>query len=84
MYILHAVYTSIDTDQLVKLKEIDMLLSVIEGGGGSHLNMLKTMLWGALLVWVRLQFTYYVINRGGGDFQMLTVDYGGGGGGVGR
>ena len=25
-------------------------------------------------------FTYYVISRGGGGFQMLTVDYGGGGG----
>ena len=29
---------------------------------------------------VRSQFTYYVISRGGGGFQMLTVDYGGGGG----
>ena len=28
-------------------------------------------------------FTYYVISRGGGGFQMLTVDYGGGGGGGG-
>ena len=25
-------------------------------------------------------FTYYVINRGGGGFQMFTVDYRGGGG----
>ena len=25
-------------------------------------------------------FTYYVISRGGGGFQILTVDYGGGGG----
>ena len=23
-------------------------------------------------------FTYYVMSRGGGGFQMLTVDYGGG------
>ena len=28
-------------------------------------------------------FTYNVISRGGGGFQMLTVDYGGGGGGGG-
>ena len=34
--------------------------------------------------YIKGSFAYYVISRGGGGFQMLTVDYGGGGGGVGR
>ena len=28
-------------------------------------------------------FTYYVISKGGGGFEIITVDYGGGGGGGG-
>ena len=49
MYILHAVFTAIDTDQLVK--EIDTLLSVIKVGGFT------------LFFFVKLDFEIAVVQK---------------------